>query len=149
MNTNLIMGLLIQLVTALKEPTPPVSGSVTNLWGANLYQGPLAVWTNRTFTLIGGEIPTKTVTQFTDEAIRALAKSGRICEVLGHRWGLEFVGESATLRCEACPKTRPAGERDVCDGLGHRWYTVVGNRVTWRVCSICGDTQIKTEGDWK
>jgi len=134
MNTNLIMGLLIQLVAALKEPAPPVSGSYSNfynvpsitniVWGGIDLSHREKLGTNAGLPFIAG--PTNYVFRFTDEAIRELAKSGRICEVLGHRWEGGRVGEGP-----------------------FNTFADFHPGVTFRHCSICGADQSKTEGDWK
>lgn len=134
MNTNLIMGLLIQLGAALKEPTPPASGSLTSIhnapsltniqWGGADLSHREKLGTNAGLPFISG--PTNSVFRFTDEAIRALAKSGRICEVLGHRWEGGRLGEGPSI---AFADYHPG--------------------TSFRHCTVCSVGQTKSEGDWK
>lgn len=42
----------------------------------------------------------------TDDAIRCLAESGRICEVMGHQWSWPEVGYSGSIRCGLCGVVR-------------------------------------------
>jgi len=42
-----------------------------------------------------------------DDAIRQLAESGRICEVLGHQWQYHYIeGPDDGQKCDLCGKTR-------------------------------------------
>jgi len=105
------MSLLIQLVTAIKEPTPPAVAPVapTNLVSAALHG-----------------IPSATPYVTRADIIRWWAKSGHLCEVLGHRWESGRLGEGPTLLfLDYHPGT------------------------SFRHCSLCGVGQTKTEGDWK
>ncbi len=61
----------------------------------------------------------------TKELVKALAKQGKICEVLGHKWRGGRPGESGGFTfCDYHPG------------------------VTYRTCDICGKCESKTE-EWK
>lgn len=100
--------------SAKLEPVEP------ELYGRKGSVGPV-VW-------IGADTagPTNCVATPTDDAIRALAKSGDICRVLGHNWVGGRPGETAAFA-----------------------YADYHPGTTFRHCSICSTTQSKSEGDWK
>jgi len=63
--------------------------------------------------------------QISRQAIQILAKSGRICDVLGHNWRDGRPGEVDCIYADIHPNT---------------WY---------RTCRICGKCEKRSLGDWK